>query len=266
MGGGEQIQVSNQDVFVLSGIRYMEFPNVDAGHLNPVRDGYVFNGWYDKDGGKRIDRWDFYATKSMDLIAKWTPVDVTPEPDIPQVPDTPNPPPSTEQYNIISPKADAGNKFKVVGSSNPCSAKVISTRWSGPSGGALLHSCTNYYISCPKYTIGGQSTLLYQCTQFPGEYYYKVDILPGEDRPKNSSAVVGSSSRPVWNRKGYKFLGWMLIDAYGQKIQLQPSIGYYKTNQKKKLSVYINRRYAHSIEGSYGSREGFEFYAVTKKI
>ena len=259
----------SEDVHSINDIPYGQFIQVDQQILNPTRSGYVFNGWYDKSGGEHIQNWAFYATRNLDLIAKWTADGGVPQADIPQEPKTPDVPSSVE-YNVISPNADAGNKFTIVGSSNPCAKTIICTKWYGPSSGGLLHSCSNIVQQCNPYTISNQTTFLYECTQFKGEYYYKVDILPGADIANKSSLVVGSASRPVWNRRGYKFRGWVLKDSFGNSIPEQPGMvsgkTYYYTTQEKKLSVYINRRYAHMIDTSVGQRIGFSFYASTQKI
>ena len=59
---------------------------MDSGFLNPSRQGYTFDGWYDKNGGAKIDGWNFYAMDNLDLVAKWTAVGGEPQEDIPQQP------------------------------------------------------------------------------------------------------------------------------------------------------------------------------------
>ena len=257
----------SEDIYVTTYVVGDGWFILDDQYLNPTRDGYYFNGWYDKSGGSPISPNGFYPSRSLDLIAKWTAIDGQPQADIPQKPENPDIP-SSGDYNVISPNADAGNKFTIVGSSNPCARTSICTKWRGPSSGGLLHQQGNLVTTCNPYTIIGSPTFLYKCTKFPGEYYYKVDILPGADRTGNKAAVVGTAQRPVWNRKGYVFKGWVLKNANGESIQGQPDkVGersYYYATQKNKHSVYINRRCAHLITtSSSGTCEGFEFYALT---
>lgn len=62
----------------MSNIEFETFPAVDPVYLNPVREGYEFNGWYDKNGGAHIKQWAFYAQDNMDFVAKWTAIGGTP--------------------------------------------------------------------------------------------------------------------------------------------------------------------------------------------
>jgi hypothetical protein len=65
--------------------------------------------------------------------------------------------------------------------------------------------------SCNPYSMKVK-TFVYECDQFPGEYYYKVEMVPGVDRSSGSKSVVGKPSCPVWQKKERKFLGWILRD------------------------------------------------------
>lgn len=269
---GGKFQDGSDEVYTMPNIEFGTFPRVDSTYLNPTRDGYEFNGWYDMNGGAPITKWAFYAMDNMDLVAKWTPVGGQQEEDIPQSPTAANPPSSTPEYNVISPNISS-KKFKVIGSTNPCAKKVVVARFSGPEGGGLVHATSTLSTSCNPFTLG-IGTFTYKCDEIEaikGEYYWKIDLLPGIDRPKGQNLKVGSPSCPIWQMKGKKFLGWELRDQYGQKINGQP-LGtsprtyYYNNDTKNAKAVYINMRYAHGIYLDGCLKQGFDFYAKVAKI
>lgn len=69
---GGKFQNGQTETYTMNNIGFGTFPDVDTTYLNPTRTGYTFNGWYNLDGGARIDQWAFYAMSNMDLLAKWT--------------------------------------------------------------------------------------------------------------------------------------------------------------------------------------------------
>ena len=56
-------------------IKYGTFPSIPSEYLNPTRDGYKFDGWYNKNGGLKIASWNFYLQDNLELVAKWTPIE-----------------------------------------------------------------------------------------------------------------------------------------------------------------------------------------------
>jgi uncharacterized repeat protein (TIGR02543 family) len=83
---GGKFSNGSEDIYVRSDIQFGTFPSMDSGFLNPTRQGYTFDGWYDKNGGAKIDGWNFYAMDNLDLVAKWTAEGGEPQEDIPQQP------------------------------------------------------------------------------------------------------------------------------------------------------------------------------------
>ena len=83
---GGKFSNGSEDIYSRSDIQFGTFPSMDSGFLNPSRQGYTFDGWYDKNGGAKIDGWNFYAIDNLDLVAKWTAVGGEPQEDIPQQP------------------------------------------------------------------------------------------------------------------------------------------------------------------------------------
>lgn len=83
---GGKFQNGQTDTYIMSNIGFGTFPNIGAAYLNPTRDGYEFNGWYDLNGGAKISQWTFYAMDNMNFLAKWTQTGANQEPDIPQAP------------------------------------------------------------------------------------------------------------------------------------------------------------------------------------
>lgn len=86
---GGKFSNGSEDIYAKSDIQFGTFPSMDSGFLNPSRQGYTFDGWYDKNGGAKIDGWNFYAMDNLDLVAKWTAVGGEPQEDIPQQPSNP---------------------------------------------------------------------------------------------------------------------------------------------------------------------------------
>ena len=52
---GGKFSNGSEDIYSRSDIQFGTFPSMDSGFLNPSRQGYTFDGWYDKNGGAKID-------------------------------------------------------------------------------------------------------------------------------------------------------------------------------------------------------------------
>ena len=89
------------------------------------------------------------------------------------------------------------------------------------------------------------------------------------DTPKNGKLTVGKPSNPLWNKKGYYFLGWMLLNKEGTPVSGVPTTTngrqYYDNhNGAEKKFYYINTRYVSNMCVNGCTKQGYYFKVIKK--